>query len=63
MKQSIENSYTRNTEECLYPLENTLNSVGKAAFLNLYPLVKKNLETTADEIEKEYPQYKYMTKI
>lgn len=41
-----------------FNLKNILNSVGKAAFLNLYPLVKKNLEITADEIEKEYPQYK-----
>ena len=47
--------YVENKE---FNLKNILNSVGKAAFLNLYPLVKKNLEITADEIEKEYPQYK-----
>ena len=51
----MEDEYDEDKE---FALENTLKSVGKAAFLNLYPLVRDNTEIDASEIEKKYPQYK-----
>lgn len=55
VRSKVEDEYDEDKE---FALENTLNSVGKAAFLNLYPLVRDNIEIDASEIEKKYPQYK-----
>lgn len=54
MKHVID-KYDEDEEDAL---ANKLKSIGKAAFLKLYPLVKNNQNITIDEIEKKIPQYK-----
>lgn len=39
-------------------LENTLRSIGKSAFIELYPFVKNNPEISVQEMCKHVPQYK-----
>lgn len=47
--------YDRNEEEIL---DNTLKSIGKSAFLKLYPIVKENPNISLAEVYKHYPEFK-----
>lgn len=49
------------TENEKRALNAKLHSIGKSAFLNLFPLVKNNLDITIEEIERKYPKYKTYT--
>lgn len=42
-------------------LENTLRSIGKQTFIRLYPLLKRNILITAEEIYKYFPEYERYT--
>lgn len=52
--EKIKDIYDDDSEE---KLENTLRSIGKQTFIKLYPLLKKNLLITLEEIYKYLPEY------
>ena len=54
-KNVSNDSYDQNEE---YVLERTLRSIGKSAFLRLYPLVKANPDVSIDEVCDNYPEYR-----
>lgn len=54
-KNASKDIYDQNEEDIL---ENTLKSIGKSAFLRLYPLVKANPDITITEVCDNYPEYR-----